>query len=176
MYIYVCYVCILCMYLCTFVCRYTFIDMDMQCECVYSLVQHTQIEAKTYNVVQGEGIVAESKRSHLKRERKLPEKLRSIQMVDDDFKTYKRGLFEKRVAELVSPFTASRMPIIYTHKHIHIHTHIHTQTHTHDVTGSLQAASRAPQCVSGQDELILRASFGRLGQRAATCSQARGTA
>ena len=168
------------MYLCTFVCRYTFIDMDMQCECVYSLVQHTQIEAKTYNVVQGEGIVAESKRSHLKRERKLPEKLRSIQMVDDDVKTYKRGLFEKRVAELVSPFTASRMPIMYTRTQTHTQTHKHTlslsHTHTHDVTGSLQAASRAPQCVSGQDELILRASFGRLGQRAATCSQARGTA
>ena len=154
--------------------------MDMQCECVYSLVQHTQIEAKTYNVVQGEGIVAESKRSHLKRERKLPEKLRSIQMVDDDGKTYKRGLFEKRVAQLVSPSTASRMPIMYTRTQTHTQTHKHTHTlslsHTHDVTGSLQAASRAPQCVSRQDELILRAPFGRLGQRAATCSQARGTA
>ena len=160
--------------------------MDMQCECVYSLVQHTQIEAKTYNVVQGEGIVAESKRSHLKRERKLPEKLRSIQIVDDDGKTYKRGLFEKRVAELVSPSTASRAYYVHTHTNTHTNTqththtlslsHTHTHTHTHDVTGSLQAASRAPQCVSGQDELILRASFGRLGQRAATCSQARGTA
>ena len=105
--------------------------MDMQCECVYSLVQHTQIEAKTYNVVQGEGIVAESKRSHLKRERKLPEKLRSIQMVDDDFKTYKRGLFEKRVAELVSPFTASRMPIMYTHTNTYTYTHTYTHRHTH---------------------------------------------
>ena len=105
--------------------------MDMQCECVYSLVQHTQIEAKTYNVVQGEGIVAESKRSHLKRERKLPEKLRSIQMVDDDVKTYKRGLFEKRVAELVSPFTASRMPIMYTHTNTYTYTHTYTHRHTH---------------------------------------------
>ena len=119
------------MYLCTYVCRYTFLDMDMQCECVYSLVQHTQIEAKTYNVVQGEGIVAESKRSHLKRERKLPEKLRSIQMVDDDVKTYKRGLFEKRVAELVSPFTASRMPIMYTHTNTYTYTHTYTHRHTH---------------------------------------------
>ena len=82
-------------------------------------------------MVQGEGIVAESKRSHLKRERKLPEKLRSIQMVDDDGKTYKRGLFEKRVAELVSPDIESRMPIMCTHTHTHKHTNTHTHTHTH---------------------------------------------
>ena len=81
-------------------------------------------------MVQGEGIVAESKRSHLKRERKLPEKLRSIQMVDDDGKTYKRGLFEKRVAELVSPSTASRMPIMYTRTQTHTQTHKHTHTHS----------------------------------------------
>ena len=85
-------------------------------------------------MVQGEGIVAESKRSHLKRERKLPEKLRSIQMVDDDGKTYKRGLFEKRVAELVSPSTASRMPIMYTRTQTHTQTHKHTHTHTHTHT------------------------------------------
>ena len=84
-------------------------------------------------MVQGEGIVAESKRSHLKRERKLPEKLRSIQIVDDDGKTYKRGLFEKRVAELVSPSTASRAYYVHTHTN----THTNTQTHTHTLSLSL---------------------------------------
>jgi hypothetical protein len=104
-----------------------------------------------------------SKRGHLKRKRKLPVKLKENDQVEGDSRPYKKGLFEKRLAQLVRRqwFVCvwCLLSVIPRGDHMSLMSVVLDMC-----LGGLPASAWTHDCVDGQNELLLCAPAWRLGE------------